>query len=132
MLNKNNCENAGITLLVISYLLVVLFILTFPRWFKKSNVFHLQCVRIGNTTLDCWSLSHFLFYIFLGFLFPHYWKLILCVGIIWEIGEYIFHEIEKKLSVETIYWCAKFSDIWVNTLGFAVGFMLRYAFMKYC
>jgi uncharacterized protein YacL len=87
---------------------------------------HLKLVDVCNHPFDCWALSHFLCYILLGFLFPHYWKLVICIGIAWEIFEYIGAHVEKLLFPKSnLYWCAKFSDIIVNISGFIVGLLIR-------
>jgi len=124
--DKNVCGNLSVKYLFMLYFLVVLFINVFPFCVQDAYILHRPWIHICNHPFDCWSLSHFLFYILLGFLFPHYWKLVLVMGIIWEIMEFIGYHIEKNvLKNEKIYWCAKFSDIIVNTFGFIVGLLLR-------
>ncbi len=87
---------------------------------------HETYTSIGNYSFDCWSLSHLLMYIILGFAFPHQWKLILVVGILWEIFEFFGSRIEKILyPKKKLYWCAKFSDLIVNTVGFILGLCIR-------
>jgi hypothetical protein len=124
--DKNSCVNLNIKYLFLLLFLTLLFINIFPYCVKNHHIMHIKFVTIFGHPFDCWSLSHFLFYITLGFLFPHYWKLVLFIGIIWEIYEYIGAHVEKLLfPKEKLYWCAKFSDIIVNTSGFIVGLMIR-------
>lgn len=124
--DKNVCGNLNVKYLFTLCFLVVLFINVFPFCVEKPHILHRPLVHICGHPFDCWSLSHYLFYILLGFLFPHYWKLILIMGVVWEAFEYVGYHIEKHvLQKEKIYWCAKFSDIIVNTFGFITGLLLR-------
>jgi hypothetical protein len=125
--DKNVCGNLNVKYLFLLYFLVVLFINVFPYCVKDAYILHSPWIHVFNHPFDCWALSHFLFYILLGFLFPHYWKLVLIIGVVWEVMEYIGYHIEKHvLKNEKIYWCAKFSDIIVNVFGFIVGLLLRF------
>lgn len=127
--NQDPCINMNIKYLFVFLFCLVFFIIVLPYCVKYHNYLHQPLVYIGNCPLDCWSLSHFLSYTFIGFLFPHYWKLIMIISIGWEIFEYIGHHIEKRLfSKEKIYWCAKYSDIAVNIFGFIFGLLLRVLF----
>lgn len=124
--NKNVCENLPKKYLFLLYFIAVLFINVFPFCVDKPHVLHRTYVRIFNHPFDCWALSHLLFYIILGFLFPHYWKLILLLSVVWELIEYIGYHVEKYvLDNKNIYWCAKFSDIIVNLIGFIIGLSIR-------
>ena len=80
--------------------------------------------------LDGWSISHLLFYMLLGYLFPNKIILTLSLGIIWELFEtyigiykpYIFQEFGFcSTDISNVWWYGKFSDIIVNFIGFIIG-----------
>ncbi len=124
--DQNPCKNLSMKYLFVLIFLTLLFINIFPYCVKDHHVMHKKFVSIFNHPFDCWALSHFLFYILLGFLFPHYWKFVIFIGVVWEIFEYIGANVEKWLfPKEKLYWCAKFSDIIVNISGFIVGLLIR-------
>lgn len=89
--------------------------------------------------LDGWSITHFLIYIFMGFVFNKIFFLTIIGGILWELFEtfigiykpnilsgYGFCENNNKYK---IWWYGKFSDIFINILGLIVG-NLCYKFYK--
>ncbi len=124
--DKNPCINLHVKYLFWFLLGIVLFIISFPYCVKKYYIMNESLFTIYNHSFDCWSLSHYLCYTFIGFLFPHYWKIVIIIGILWELFEYIGYHIEKYVfRTKNIYWCAKFSDIIVNSLGFITGLFLR-------
>lgn len=91
----------------------------------------LEKIHLGVGDIDGWSLTHFIFFFFLGYFFPKYYLFILTLGIIWEIIEYITGIINQKNKVTLIcdltrikrdsWWYSKVSDIFVNIAGFIVG-----------
>lgn len=130
--DQNPCVNLNVKYMFLLLFLTVLFINVFPYCVKNHNVMHSKFVTILGHPFDCWALSHFLFYILLGFLFPHYWKLVIFIGIAWEIFEYIGERVEKLLFPKAkLYWCAKFSDIIVNITGFITGLLIRILITNY-
>lgn len=88
--------------------------------------------------IDLWSINHFIFFTFLGYLFPKTFWSSLIIGILWELFE-TFNGIYKpkifngyghcdKLTSDRpdgLWWYGKSSDIIMNTLGFAFGYYLN-------
>ncbi len=92
--------------------------------------------------LDGWSLSHFFIFMFAGIFYPDYFVIASILGILWELFEYLtsnsginlsvlswFKQISKcnALSKENRdgHWMyAKYSDIYINTFGFYIGYIL--------
>ena len=84
----------------------------------------------SNYGLDGWSISHLLFYMLLGYLFPNKIILTLSLGIIWELFE-TYIGIYKPIIFKDfgfcstdnskVWWYGKISDIIVNFIGFMIG-----------
>lgn len=136
--NKSPCINLGPKYLLYTYIFIALGIVVIPfylKYTKSSDEFKKYhdattdtVLTIGNTKLDWWSVTHFMFYTILGFAFPHLWKWLLLCSISWELLECIMSYVEKAIKddKEVIYWCGKWSDLFVNTSGFIVGLFIRY------
>lgn len=98
---------------------------------KKHNGCYLICnselhtTYLKNPRITGWSISHFLFYLIIGFILPNfYW--ILLAGVLWEIIEYMMGVIMKDKN----YWTSggisgQITDLIMNVLGFIVGGYLR-------
>ena len=80
--------------------------------------------------LDGWSISHLLFYMLLGYLFPNKIILTLSLGIIWELFETFIGIYKPNIFKDygfcstdnsKVWWHGKFSDIIVNFIGFIIG-----------
>lgn len=85
--------------------------------------------------LDGWGLTHFGFFLMLGYLFPRTNLLIFAfiLGVCWEIIEFIFKDhpfylskCEYTLTTQdgSGWWYGRWQDIVVNTLGLLVGYMI--------
>lgn len=85
--------------------------------------------------IDGWSLTHLFFFMFIGYTFPYLFVLALIYGIIWEIfeaysGKYKpnfihgFGNCRRKseiISDSDKWWYGKWSDIFMNSLGYLIG-----------
>lgn len=88
--------------------------------------------------LDWWSLSHFMLYIYFGYMFPDYFVEFLIIGSMWEIFESTACTIPTLASKKcddnnTIYckilsninncdyWYGKLDDVAVNMAGYVLG-----------
>ncbi len=93
--------------------------------------------EIGIFDLDGWSISHLLFYMLIGYLFPHknYILLAFIFGILWELIEYYNEKFTPKLfggckklktdkNEDDNWWYSKPTDILMNALGLIIGFHL--------
>ncbi len=92
--------------------------------------------------LDGWSITHLLFYMLAGYIFPNYFLLTTLLGISWELfetycgtykplwlsgwGNCIFTD---KVDNED-WWYGKWSDIFMNTLGLTIGQYLKIGHIK--
>lgn len=91
--------------------------------------------QIADFQFNGWSLSHVLFYILAGFLFPQSINFMMVVWIAWEVYEKIMGQITllnslpmeivvRKDSVYETFWDGRASDIAMNAIGTSVGFLL--------
>jgi len=83
--------------------------------------------------LDGWGLSHFGFFMLLGYLFPKKIWFSFLAGCIWELCEYTmkdhpFYLSSCKYDMKTHkgegWWYGRWQDIVMNTAGLAVGALL--------
>lgn len=89
---------------------------------------------LGKNCCSWWPITHFVFYLFLGYWFPSCgWELFL-IGVGWEGFEEGMallngRESSTSLSEETQYskswWGGSLLDIVFNTAGFFVGYGIR-------
>lgn len=104
---------------------------------------------LPSATVDWWSVSHFLFFGFLAFLYPSHICELFIISIIWEVIEdslappqskhlvdcsktykSTFGEAFKGLWCEHLarekdYWYGKWDDIFFNSMGILCGYGLR-------
>jgi hypothetical protein len=87
---------------------------------------------VPGTKIDGWSMSHFLLYAFLSYLFPTKWVYLFGAGAAWETFEYI-SELNPELtegigncSTGETWWFGQWSDILMNSLGIATGKLLHH------
>lgn len=136
--DQHCCVNLRPRYLLFTYIIIALGIVLVPFYLKYTkspaefkkyyNATMDTFMNVGGVKLDWWSVTHFMFYIILGFAFPHLWKLLLLCSISWELLEYFTGCVEKlvKDDKDIIYWHGKWSDLFVNTSGFIVGLFIRY------
>ena len=82
--------------------------------------------KLGVWDLDGWSLTHVLFYVLLGYLFPTQFVPLMAAGVLWELTE---SHIMTRLSARgkcaemesSSWWFGRLSDIPMNALGFYLG-----------
>lgn len=147
---KKNIDKGTINFAVITTIIVILFILighVYPK--EIQGGLKREIVSVKGTTFDLWSLSHFLFFGLLGYLFPYHLGELLIIGIIWEIIEdalappdntqmvsckqtyggklkQMFQNLWcNKTSRKGDYWYGKWDDIFANSLGIIIGQWFR-------
>ncbi len=96
--------------------------------------------RIGIDELDGWSISHFIFFIIIGYRFPQKEYLILAffLGVSWEIFEHMYGkyrpgwlggygdcELKSDRESDGNWWYGKWSDILMNLLGLYCGYKFK-------
>ena len=98
----------------------------------------------GIWDLNGWSLTHIVFFGLLGYFFPKRFVLIMIIGIIWEIVEekcmyYMIKDIEilnckkenSKISeIGSMWWFGRLSDVFMDAIGFGIGYMIHQKFKK--
>lgn len=87
--------------------------------------------------ISWWSVSHYLFFLVLGALFPHCALPALTLGLLWEIFEFGMNTYQKRtrkiLPINTSgekrqyeqFWGYSVFDLIMNALGFYTGRYLR-------
>lgn len=92
--------------------------------------------------LDGWSLSHFILYVYFGFMFPEYFIEFLLIGAGVEVFESTACKVPKIFSKQCAdsqslvcksinsvrdcqYWYGKLDDLFVNMAGYVTGCALR-------
>jgi hypothetical protein len=108
---------------------------------------------LPQTDIDWWSVSHFVYFGILGYLFPNYLFELFIIGILWEVIEDGLTDSNKKQLLDCNkeyngatkhfkhlwckvfardgdYWYGKWDDIFANLLGMVVGAFIR-KYVKY-
>jgi len=89
--------------------------------------------------LDGWSVSHYIFYALIGFLYPDQFFLTLILGICWELFEHYYGTqrpgwlggygdcpaLASDKTTDGNWWYGKWTDIICNILGFLTGQYIR-------
>ena len=90
--------------------------LVFYREFLNQDILMLR----KNIIFGCngWCLSHFLHYLFLGYMAPKYWLYIILIGMLFEIIEIPLNKLSKYIDSKIIL------DSLTNTLGVITGLIL--------
>ena len=96
-----------------------------------------------RTDIDAWSISHFLAFALLGYLYPHSFKKSFSIGCLWELLEFYNEKTKPKYlkniggcpnlttdREDQLWWYAKFSDIIMNLLGFIFGASVRFGILS--
>ena len=113
----------------LSYFIILLVILLYGWLRCNNNLYDFLNIQI-TSTINCWVITHFIFYTFIGYYFPKTFFISLLIGILWEIFEYCLGKYANKNKVlvllgdcnlDTSWWYAKYEDIIANTLGFLLG-----------
>jgi hypothetical protein len=104
---------------------------------KNPNYKDILETKIYIDDLDGWSLSHLLFFIFIGYQFKENKYLIVAFvfGILWELFEHYYGEKRpgwlggygdcdnlKTDRENSNWWYGKYSDIFMNVSGLLIGY----------
>lgn len=77
-----------------------------------------------NGCFDIWHISHFLFYVIIGLLYPKKDAIIWMISIGWEVFE---HFLFKYNGTCTDPLCLRYEDMFLNWIGYKVGeYLTRY------
>lgn len=83
--------------------------------------------------LDGWGVMHFIYFMLLGYSFPHNLPTVFWMGVLWEAIEsysrdHPFYLSECKYSIGTDkqsgWWYGRWEDVVMNTLGMLCGYFL--------
>jgi hypothetical protein len=118
-------------IVLVIFLIYRLYLKTIPgpieeNDFLNRNVF---ICPINGTMTSYWPISHFLFYVLLGFLFPECFLFLMLVGLVWEGIETIMQAYTTEIipnrtnqNIEyTNWWSSNLRDITYNLAGYLVG-----------
>ena len=119
-------------LISIYVILCLLYVFCLCLYIKKD----LLLMKIGIGSLNLWSITHFIAFFIIGFLFPDFKIIILAfsLGIIWEFLEFFIGAKKNHKWICNFYkdknFCnrwfgalVKWSDILMNLFGLLVGFL---------
>jgi len=109
----------------LSFIYVFVFIIIYSKYRCHNPDFNPLDKDFGiGMGLDGWSVTHFLFYSYLGYTFPKYIIQSFIIGCVWELLEYYLSKTKpvwlKKFGECNIstdpdgWWYSKFSDLVVN------------------
>lgn len=124
-----NFVNLFIIIVVIIHLYGILIHLT-----KVDDPLLIRSKYLGNF-INGWSLSHLLFFMYIGYTYPLKFNEAMLLGISWEFYEHAFGTIFPKLfpniafqiDKEWTSWCyGCYEDIIMNFIGFKIGSYLKY------
>lgn len=108
----------------------------------KFNDPLLKPITINNKQLfdlDGWSITHFIFFLILGYYFNNHIIFIIFMGTLWEVIEIIFGKISYTLPAleschvknkNSDWWYGRMSDIYINIIGVFCGYFLKTVFLK--
>ena len=88
-----------------------------------------------NTPIDILTLSHFLFWLVAGYVFPNKYMYVVIIGLLWELFEYMIVKVDVLYKLVKKYWFVperywnetiynKIIDMIVNLLGYSLGCLL--------
>ena len=124
--------------IIIIMISCALFIIMYSKY-RCNHPEYKDPLTKGNklcTVCDGWSISHLLFFMFLGYNFPKKFQFIMIIGIIWELLEYLVSNTNIKIfdflrgvstckiSTDTLddhWFYSKWSDLVMNLIGFIAG-----------
>lgn len=128
------------------FLLIILMI--FLHWiilaanygknYKSGDILNRKIITIANIDLSGWTISHFVLFFILGFLFPNCLMILVIAGLLWELVEYSIGYIlktylnkkEEKVTDSNIayseeYLTWNYLDPFMDLSGIFLGVSLR-------
>lgn len=97
---------------------------------------------------DGWAITHLLFFLLLGFLYPEHLLTIMIIGVIWEffetfLGSYkimlfgqrvkLVGDIQNGVVNDNSWWYGRVTDIAFNLIGLIIGVSIaRYLSLSKC
>ena len=129
----------------------IIFIMIGHIWHEEIQAKLKQpIVHVNAFDIDWWSISHFMLFGFLGFIYPNRHMSFLGLGVAWEVFEdMLSNDSQTQLwdckrvgrrglvgklmcrGYEDAYWYGKIDDIAMNLLGFTLGSAIRTTLVKW-
>ena len=90
----------------------------------------LQKIISNSAGIDMWSITHLLFYMYIGYYYPDTFEQSMTIGILWEIFEFLNGKYRFKIfnnfghcagTDNNLWWYGKYSDLLMNATGFLIG-----------
>lgn len=73
-----------------------------------------------NGCFDIWHIYHILLWILLGILMPKYYKLAICMSILWEIFEHLIFSNITQFNCNS-FICGRIEDPFINLFSYIIG-----------
>ena len=116
-------------------MILIIFIILFYQFaLAQGLISDFMCVDFYHheimQKIDGWSISHLLFFMFLGYLFPGEHLQYFMLGTIWEVLECALsgspldqwsQDMGLSVGADKHFWYGKESDIIMNMLGYTIG-----------
>ena len=123
------------------FLIPLLFIFPYGKFRCNNKNFKDPLENKILFELDGWSMTHYLFFMLVGFIYPQKFIITMIIGIIWELFEHFYGKNRpgwlggygdcNNLATDKIsgnWWYGKWSDILCNSAGFITGAFLKNKF----
>jgi hypothetical protein len=134
------CKKTIYIMIIISIIIGIYHIIIYNKYGKsliyydKLNKRHK--IPFINISISGWTISHLIFYLILGLIFPECIFIIIIIGVLWEFIENLLgyynnninlqHKITRKSNkiYYNNWWSGSFKDIIVNIMGVYIGFYI--------
>ena len=122
--------------ILIFFLVILSLIFSYGNFRCKNPDYRDPLMRkLGILDLDGWSITHFLTYMLITYIFPDYWVLIAVMGVSWEVFEQVlgssrpgwlggFGNCATTDPNVKEWWFGRLSDIVINFMGMSIGYYL--------
>lgn len=137
----NFIDSNKINIIIALCIIAILFIIVGHIYREQIQlVLKKEFVRFPSSSLDWWSVSHFVLFGIFGFLMPNYPLSFFTIGSIFELLEdYLSSDDSTQLcdcktvvknkvwcnGIQDDYWYMNPTDPWVNLTGYIVGSAVR-------
>ena len=110
---------------------------------SDSDVLNKKIVNapfLGKNCCSTWPISHVVLYAICAYIWPHKWKELFVMGLIWEFIEWVAGILQSNSIRPTTFnspsehddsieykqwWSFKYSDILFNLIGIIIGLCLK-------
>jgi hypothetical protein len=147
LVNKTKLHNNWKILTIVSTIAIIIFIYFFILGlFKKETKVedkdflnkNIMKIPYTNKEYSIWPISHFTLYCMLGYYYPKEYKLVIGMGVFWEVMENMAGQAEKtfrinkdlgKINPDLQYsgqwWAGNYTDLIFNAAGFCTGVLIN-------